>query len=273
MLFEVFSDRIITECNEDGFNAENLRAICNVGKSSKTGSQAYIGEKGIGFKSVFKVADVVIIQSGYFTFSFNHKKEESGVGMITPDWLSEDDERLAPVGAGRTRITLMLRQDDDTQDVVASVTKQFDSLHEEMLLFMNKLKSITVIKYHENGTRKDTTTYSYANAQSTGTTLVRTERITQVEGGEKKCTAKHFYVSRYTATNLPQRKGRNYTEEPLAAGTQASSDIVLAFPLSEYMTPLEANQWLFSFLPVHLTGFKVRVHPLHALYINLQHVC
>ena len=273
MLFEVFSDRIITECNEDGFNAENLGAICDIGNSSKTGLQAYIGEKGIGFKSVFKVADEVIIQSGYFTFSFQHKKGESGMGMITPEWLSEDDKKLTPVSAGRTRITLMFRQDDDTQDIVESVNEQVKSLHEEMLLFMNKLKSIMVITYHENGTRKDTTTYTYANAQRFCTTLVRTEKIYQVEGGERECTAKLFYLSRYTATNLPQSKSRDYTEEALAAGTHATSDIVLAFPLSEDLAPRGANQWLFSFLPVHLTGFKVRVHPMHAFHINLPPVC
>jgi HSP90 family molecular chaperone len=44
------------ECNEDGFTAKNLTVICDVGKSSKLGAQGYIGEKGIGFKSVFMAA-------------------------------------------------------------------------------------------------------------------------------------------------------------------------------------------------------------------------
>jgi hypothetical protein len=56
LVFRVYDDRIVVDCNEDGFDESNLRAICNVGQSSKIGRQGYIGEKGIGFKSVFKVA-------------------------------------------------------------------------------------------------------------------------------------------------------------------------------------------------------------------------
>lgn len=32
--------------NETGFTSENVRAICNTGKSSKTKSEGFIGEKG-----------------------------------------------------------------------------------------------------------------------------------------------------------------------------------------------------------------------------------
>lgn len=43
--------------NEQGFSAQNVRALCDVGNSTKGGSIAgYIGQKGIGFKSVFRVS-------------------------------------------------------------------------------------------------------------------------------------------------------------------------------------------------------------------------
>lgn len=42
--------------NEQGFSAQNIRALCDIGQSTKKGSSAgYIGRKGIGFKSVFRV--------------------------------------------------------------------------------------------------------------------------------------------------------------------------------------------------------------------------
>jgi hypothetical protein len=47
-------------CNENGFKPEDVQALCRIGGSTKKnlGSRrGYIGEKGIGFKSVFKVAD------------------------------------------------------------------------------------------------------------------------------------------------------------------------------------------------------------------------
>jgi hypothetical protein len=34
--FDVYSDKIVVECNEDGFTERNIRAICGVGNSSKT---------------------------------------------------------------------------------------------------------------------------------------------------------------------------------------------------------------------------------------------
>lgn len=50
--------------NERGFSAENIRALCDIGNSTKKGSnQGYIGNKGIGFKSVFRVGINIIITS------------------------------------------------------------------------------------------------------------------------------------------------------------------------------------------------------------------
>ena len=43
--------QLVIRCNEKGFRAENVRAICDVRRSTKTkqpGSEKYIGEKGIG---------------------------------------------------------------------------------------------------------------------------------------------------------------------------------------------------------------------------------
>ena len=90
VVFRVYPDRIVIDCNEDGFTRQNLTAICDIGKSSKTGSQGYIGEKGIGFKSVFMAAWRVHIQSRSFSFDFVHRKGDSGMGMITQSGKKEE---------------------------------------------------------------------------------------------------------------------------------------------------------------------------------------
>lgn len=47
---------IVVLNNEQGFSEQNIRALCDVGNSTKKGSSSgYIGKKGIGFKSVFRV--------------------------------------------------------------------------------------------------------------------------------------------------------------------------------------------------------------------------
>jgi hypothetical protein len=89
--FRVYHDVLVVECNEDGFTEENLRAICDIGKSSKQGAQGYIGEKGIGFKSVFMAAWKAHIESGPFSFYFQHRQGDSGMGMVMPIWADPPD--------------------------------------------------------------------------------------------------------------------------------------------------------------------------------------
>ena len=49
-------EQIVFENNEVGFAERNVLAICSMGESTKQASDAgYIGNKGIGFKSVFKL--------------------------------------------------------------------------------------------------------------------------------------------------------------------------------------------------------------------------
>lgn len=60
-------------CNERGFSRRNVEALCKIGSSTKGGkakSHGYTREKGVGFKSVFKVARVVWIRSGHYSFKF-----------------------------------------------------------------------------------------------------------------------------------------------------------------------------------------------------------
>ncbi|KAE9369740.1 hypothetical protein N431DRAFT_493510 [Stipitochalara longipes BDJ] len=136
--FTIRPDTIIVESNEDGFTIENVRAICSIDDSTKTrtSAQYYIGEKGIGFKSVFMVASKVHIHSPPWSFSFNHKQGESGMGMVTPEWESIDAVLNQPL----TRITLTLLDSLDLDDLLS----QFDDLPDTMLLFLNKLGKIII---------------------------------------------------------------------------------------------------------------------------------
>lgn len=57
LLFVVQHGHIVVLNNEEGFTPTNIRALCDVGNSTKAGtSTGYIGHKGIGFKSVFRVS-------------------------------------------------------------------------------------------------------------------------------------------------------------------------------------------------------------------------
>lgn len=64
---------IVTEYNEIGFSRANIRSITAIGESTKNrllnGDYRSIGEKGVGFKTVFATASEVKIFSGDYNFS------------------------------------------------------------------------------------------------------------------------------------------------------------------------------------------------------------
>ncbi|WP_022759094.1 sacsin N-terminal ATP-binding-like domain-containing protein [Butyrivibrio fibrisolvens] len=71
-------DRLIVSYNEKGFTKDNVRAITAFGESTKkmllNGEDKAIGEKGVGFKSVFGVAKSVDIHSNGFDFRLTNEK-------------------------------------------------------------------------------------------------------------------------------------------------------------------------------------------------------
>jgi hypothetical protein len=86
--FIIDSDEITVHNNETGFGTENVRALCGVGGSTKKRekSRGYIGEKGIGFKSVFMVSNNPQIFSNGFSFAFFFDPKNP-VSMIIPQWM------------------------------------------------------------------------------------------------------------------------------------------------------------------------------------------
>ena len=82
------SDRIQLDCNETGFTPADIEAICRVGGSNKTAKEGFIGAKGIGFKSVFKIAQEAHIHSPPYSFKFDKGRE---LGMIIPIWVPEEE--------------------------------------------------------------------------------------------------------------------------------------------------------------------------------------
>lgn len=70
MRFDFNSNEIVLTYNEVGFTPFNVFAITGIAEAAKnvSASKNEIGEKGIGFKSVFGVAKSVLIQSGWFSF-------------------------------------------------------------------------------------------------------------------------------------------------------------------------------------------------------------
>ncbi|KAL5334193.1 hypothetical protein BJX70DRAFT_378796 [Aspergillus crustosus] len=252
--FHVYDRQIVVECNEDGFTRENLVAICNVGKSSKTGAQGYIGEKGIGFKSVFMVAWKVHIQSRDFSFSFRHKVGESGMGMISPVWEDSDEALPTPL----TRITLFLHDTGSDEALFRqreTMLQQFEELKATFLLFMKNIRRIEVKIYDDTGKAASHSTFSIQHQGSGQVTLHHDVS----NGGTTNNSTQYFHTTRYVASGIPRSENRAYTEAEVTTQAFAQPTIILAFPLTQDCIPIIEPQDVFAFLPIRNMGLPFLV--------------
>lgn len=131
---------LIVHNNEVGFNDKNVRAICQVGQSTKKKMDGYIGEKGIGFKSVFRITSSPYIFSNGFQFCLPEQDDETGLGYIVPCWVTHPPQQLL---AQETSIILPLNKKEKEKDI-DDVIKALREISPETILFLKKLKSLEV---------------------------------------------------------------------------------------------------------------------------------
>ncbi|KAG0569647.1 hypothetical protein KC19_6G104700 [Ceratodon purpureus] len=159
LVFIVQCGHVMVFNNEDGFTPANLRALCDVGNSTKAGSSTgYIGHKGIGFKSVFRVTDSPEIHSNGFDVKFDIT--ESNLGFILPTIIEprqgvnshSDILKLVAEKVGsqqqavrwNTRIDLPIKASISNGKGMTSLAAKFDDIHPSLLLFLHRLRCIAV---------------------------------------------------------------------------------------------------------------------------------
>lgn len=251
--FKVHPNRIVVECNEDGFRIKHLNAICAVGQSTKSDRYGYIGAKGIGFKSVFIAAWKVYIQSGNFSFYFKLEKDDPGLGMVRPIWQDTDEE----LPDNLTRMTLYLHEEgdpDDLEHLRTTIFKQLEDLQETCLLFLNHLEEIRIAFYDESGALEMEKTFE---ADESGDYHRHLETITRARDGEETRSSRIYHVTKHSATGLAGSNNREAQETEEGRVASSTAEVVLAFPLSEDFEPVVEFQHVFAFLPVRQGDFKV----------------
>ncbi|KAE9964487.1 hypothetical protein EG328_010419 [Venturia inaequalis] len=238
--FGLYEDRIEIDSNEDGFTKDDIKAICSVGESTKAGATGHIGEKGIGFKSVFKVASKVHVQAGPFSFAFEYDRDgnDNGLGMITP--MNVEPYKL-PAGV-RTRIILYLAPYCKRSELV----QEFQSLPEALLLFLKKLEYLSV-------------KISLPTSPSVDISCSRTRSGSRVDIHkttlEGSSTSK-YWVTKRTVMDMPEDQARKEVKEDKESVYIKQADVVLAFPLDDQDIPVIEQQHVFAFLPLRRAGYK-----------------
>lgn len=218
------------DCNEAGFDANNVAAICGISESTKSSKRSdgeFIGEKGIGFKSVFKAADVVWIASNEFTFKFDRTKP---LGVITPVW----EEFPEPTTNSGTAIFLRLSTTYDEKTLIREL-HEFDT---NLLVFLRRVKEINIEVNCADGSlwKKQISKTQYEQDL---------DKIVILRAGSGLLK---YLIRAHVVRDLPKEmKRRNWTQ----------TSILLAFPVPEVgEKPPRKTHSVYAFLPIRNYGFK-----------------
>ena len=260
LAFKLYPDKIIIDSNEDGFSKTNIKAICSVGHSTKKQSAGYIGEKGIGFKSVFKIARKVHIQSGQFSFAFSHTRDDDddGLGMITPYY--QDAEEL-PVGV-RTRMELTLLDSVRFEELAS----EFRAVPDTFLMFLSRLQLLSIELYPPDIT-ETATQYSKRETKDNGlytTFLSKTSRM----GMQESTSEQKYYTMKSDLHDLPFDEARKDKE----GKSIDQATVILAFPVDEHDEPVLMQQYTYAFLPLRRVGFNFLIQADFVTQANREDV-
>ena len=236
-------EQIIFQNNELGFSKENIESICNIRKSTKSiknGNKGYIGEKGIGFKSVFRVCDEPEIYSNGYQFKFNSntnlgkRSKKIKLGFILPEWIDEKNEF---VKSKFTNIVLPFKSKLSSKD-----KKKLSEINPDLLLFLNKLCKLQIIDENENKR-------VVIEKEQSGNEIVL--RLTEKQNGKEKRVKNNYFIFDRSEINVPsnidikERKGIKKTR------------ILLAFPHDQKNNLItDKRQKVYSFLPIGESGFR-----------------
>nr|GEW07666.1 DNA binding,ATP binding protein [Tanacetum cinerariifolium] len=245
--------------NEKGFSRKNIDSICSVGRSTKKGlrKRGYIGEKGIGFKSVFLITAQPYIFSNGYQIKFNEKPcQHCNVGYIVPEWV-ENDPTLSAIQSvygsatslPTTTLVLPLKPEK-----VKPVKDQLSSIHPEVLLFLSKIKRLSVREDSEDP-RLNTVSAISISSEKNFVTLKSmdaesyTLHLTADISGNDVDTecGYHMWKQRFPVKHENKVDVRSEVEEWV---------ITLAFPVGRRLNRGASMPGIYSFLPTEtVTNF------------------
>lgn len=213
--------------DETGFEEKHVESLCDIGNSTKQGNrEGYIGEKGIGFKSVFLISDRPHIISNGYSFHFRRDDCEAGLGYIVPHW-----NDLVPAVAENNPTAILLPLQSASG---VDVAKQLADIEPECILFLRKLRRIEL--------------------ESASTGLNRRVQCTDMGDGffnlDADNTSVRYFVHRkeYCCEHI---------QEERRAGV-ISTSVTVALPLT---SPESTEGRVFAFLPTEVrTGLQFLIN-------------
>lgn len=249
MRFDFEGDKIILTYNEVGFTPFNVFAITGIAENAKNilSGKIQIGEKGIGFKSVFGVANRVWIRSGWFSFEFYKENFTIPVPIYEDFEFCNGTQMILYVPGRAKQIYKEIKRQYCKRDALFS---------RNPLLFLNKLTSLKIYfdafrsmefhvsrtgneKYEKFKIEKDIDISVDLHDYDNGTDINVKEEI--------RCTRYTYYVT-FSKNACRARYG-----EETQVGQENGKAMTLStvIPNKDYIAEV-GNGALYSFLPTQL---------------------
>jgi hypothetical protein len=145
--FKIVGEYLVFQHNGLPFSGNNVRALCSVDAGDKEYDFEKIGYKGIGFKSIFKHSNYVVIHSGGYTFKFDENYHRSqGIDtfwQLIPIWtdLSELPEIVQNQVGNNFNVTVIIKPEEGNSQL-KSYEGTFNAIFrdERVLLFLRHVE-------------------------------------------------------------------------------------------------------------------------------------
>jgi hypothetical protein len=257
-----------------GFSAKNVFALCSMGESTKTAADPnYIGNKGIGFKSVFKVTPCPRVHSRHFHLQFDAR--DGGLGYIVPSPISP------PSGwdskSHGTRIVLPLEAENGLKKQ-RELCVHLRQLKPSLLLFLRRLRRLDMDDALSGWSRSITLTHSGFDGMSelalleeretSGGNVNRQGAGSRGDGdavGNAVCEAVHTEQQRWLLV-------RQVLDAKVARLGIQRTELVIAFPLVDVGKGWLPPQDVCAFLPLRSYGLRFLLQAgssaCHLLHLN-----
>ncbi|EFJ04480.1 hypothetical protein SELMODRAFT_432374 [Selaginella moellendorffii] len=223
----------------------NIESLCGSGQSTKKGkkSQGYIGEKGIGFKSVFLVTKQPYIISNGFRIRFDEEPHnEAKLGYIVPEWVDRPTDAVLQKVCSKaelpaTVIILPLRQEK-----ISEVAKQLTQIPAETLLFLSKIRMLSIYDQQSRPPTELVLSRSVEMTTSKNESVETSTTFLTASNGRNGTQHSNYYMFKQTLKVPEEAKVENRKDVD-------SWTITLAFPVDDRISSSCSIGDIFSFLP------------------------
>ncbi|MEM3622097.1 MAG: hypothetical protein QXU33_05875 [Candidatus Methanomethyliaceae archaeon] len=245
-VIEMTDEGIFFSHNGCDFNEAHLRALCDVGETTKKPG-VQIGFMGIGFKSVFKISDNPQVFSGPYRFYFT--REEA----IIPRWLDEIPQEVkGRLQKGFTTFFLPYRKNFPNETIAFLKETVLTKLEPICLVFLKNIEEIK-IKCHTN-TRVLRTAKGAHNNESI---YKKSVSVTEIMDGKERT---FNYLIFNKTLEVPEHVKCDNRAKDSGRASLTTTVATIAFSMQEGSVKPEKYK-LYTFLPTPFeTGLRFAVN-------------